>query len=168
MAGPKTGVRGFGTGKGRAKGKRNKVPHAAKLLIARAVAGSLNENSLKLLAADNPALYRRVITCAPVKRALQLRKGVTQIRRVKDIAHYTDELTDAQVVAQHAAKNGMDPKGVGSLLHVLGPERIKVRASGLRHEMRLADMTPEQKSLMLVELYQSAKLHSPKRRSRRG
>lgn len=176
MAGPKTGIRGFGTGKGRTKGTANKITNEVQTLIARIIAGSVDELSLKVLAIDNPELYAELMNSPTVKRVFALKRGgpnsikrkrpvlkmpqsqeevdqvLTTIQRIKH-QKKMDGMSDTEVVMYDAMANGIPEASIPNYLSFIGPYQVAKKASDLRYSW----LEPEQKRERAANIYITVK-----------
>lgn len=178
--------RGFGSGKGRTKGRANNITNEVQTLIARIIAGSVDELSLKVLAVDNPQLYAELMNSPTVKRVFALKRGgpnsinrkrpvlnmpqsqeeveqtLATIQRIKQ-QKKMDAMTDAEVVAQHLLADGVPEASIPNLLSFVGPHAVAKKAGELRYKW----LTPEQKREQAANVYITVKRGMAERASKR-
>lgn len=178
--------RGFGSGKGRTKGTKNNLTNEVQTLIARVIAGSVDELSLKVLAVDNPELYAELMNSPTVKRVFALKRGgpnsikrnrpvlkmpqsqeevdqaLATIRRIKH-QKKMDGMSDAEVVKQYAMANGIPEASIPNYLSVIGPYAVAKKAS----ELRYSCLEPEQKREQAANIYIDVKRSLAERASKK-
>lgn len=165
MAGPKTGIRGFGTGKGKPKGAKNRHNAEVRETLAKIGSGAMDEPALKLLQITNPKVHAGVMNSLDMKRALKADgekvKPAVERRRLKvkeriEAPSPLDHLTDAEVVRDAYMKNGLTREMAMKVVSALGRTTIvtlKMEAQKLRDVARLKALSPSTKVEIAVNNY---------------
>lgn len=174
-------VRGFGTGKGRAKGTTNKLTHTQNQLLAKVIAGALDEPALKLLQLSDPEVHAALLRDKRIKRALAIHgedmKPLVERRRLKVKAQIEapsplDHLSDAEVVRDAMMRKGTDRKTAMHIVETMakctGFISLEREATKLRREAYLASLSPETKLEMAVNNYRDYYGREPKPHSKRA
>lgn len=166
MAGPKTGKRGFGTGKGKPKGSKNRHNTEVRETLAKIGSGAMDEPALKLLQITHPKVHAGVMNSLDMKRALKADgvkvKPAVERRRLKvkeriEAKSPLDHLTDAEVVRDAMMKNGTDRetamKIVATMAKCTGLISLEREAAKLRDIARIASLSDRTKLEMAVNNY---------------